>query len=179
MNQLTSEKPTRAEFSALFDRAGAEGSTAADRKALRRVVAQHPEYGAAFDLHELALRQMIESTSADPAGVAVATGRMDALRAELSGPNPSALEQLLVDQVALDYFYVNTITYQCGKVMGDRDTTMAVAEYWDRRLTAAQGRYLRAVESLARVRRLLRLPAVQVNIGGQQVIANEVHTHGT
>lgn len=45
-------------------------------------------------------------------------------------------------------------------------------EQWDRMLAAKQARYLHAVEALARVRRLLKLPNVQVNIaaaGGQQV----------
>ena len=41
--------------------------------------------------------------------------------------------------------------------------------YWDRRLNSAQQRYLRAVETLARVRRLAMVTPLQVNIGGQQV----------
>jgi hypothetical protein len=43
---------------------------------------------------------------------------------------------------------------------------------WERVLASKEARYLRAVETLARVRRLLNLPAPQVNInlpGGQQV----------
>jgi hypothetical protein len=45
-------------------------------------------------------------------------------------------------------------------------------ERWERVLASKEARYLRAIETLARVRRLLRLPAVQVNIaaeGSQQV----------
>ena len=38
----------------------------------------------------------------------------------------------------------------------------------DRKLSAAQRRYLRACETLARVRKL-RLPTLQVNIGEKQV----------
>jgi hypothetical protein len=172
MHQLTDGKPTRAEFSALFARVGAADSTDADRTALRRVVAAYPEYGRAFDLSELALRQLIDSTSANPAGVAIAIGRMEALRTELSGPAPSVLERLLIDQVLLDYFYLNTIAYQSAKLMAGGDTSTAAIEFWDRRLDSAQRRYVRAIETLARVRRLLRLPGPQVNInlpGGQQV----------
>jgi hypothetical protein len=52
----------------------------------------------------------------------------------------------------------------------DSAITCERGAYWERRLTAAQGRYLRACESLARVRRLSRPGApLQVNIGGQQV----------
>ena len=46
--------------------------------------------------------------------------------------------------------------------------TLPQGDYWERRLSAAQRRYLRAVETLARVRRL-RVPALQVNIGEKQV----------
>jgi len=47
------------------------------------------------------------------------------------------------------------------------------AAYWDKSLSAAHARYLKALESLAKIRKLARHdPALQVNIatqGGQQV----------
>ncbi len=46
---------------------------------------------------------------------------------------------------------------------------MTVGAYWDRRVSGAQARYLRAMEALARVRRLAMPQPLQVNIGGQQV----------
>jgi hypothetical protein len=51
-------------------------------------------------------------------------------------------------------------------------TTVAdpdVPAYWEWRLQAAQGRYLRACESLVRVRCLSRSAPLQVNISAQQV----------
>jgi hypothetical protein len=59
-------------------------------------------------------------------------------------------------------------------ILGE-SVTLAVGDFWERRLTMAQRRYLRALETLARVRRLA-LPAVQVNIGAQQV--NQLNTGG-
>jgi hypothetical protein len=44
------------------------------------------------------------------------------------------------------------------------------AEFCQQRLSKAQARYLSAIRTLAQVRRL-GVPAVQVNIGQQQVIA--------
>jgi hypothetical protein len=48
-----------------------------------------------------------------------------------------------------------------------------VGAYWDNLLTTHQARFLRAIETLARVRRLARnTPALQINIareGGKQV----------
>jgi hypothetical protein len=96
--------------------------------------------------------------------------KMDALRRELAGPNPSVLERLLVDRVVLCWFQVNyceTLFAQWAK-----DLTIPQADYHQRRLDRAHGRYLLAIRTLACVRRLLVAP-VQVNIGAQQVnVAN-------
>ena len=50
------------------------------------------------------------------------------------------------------------------------DLSLRQAEYYEQRLRKAQARYLAAIRPLAQVRRLGG-PAVQVNIGQQQVIA--------
>jgi hypothetical protein len=50
--------------------------------------------------------------------------------------------------------------------------TLTVGAYWDKRLSMAQKRFMRACESLARVRRLSRRIPLQVNIaakGAQQI----------
>ena len=93
------------------------------------------------------------------------------LRADLAGEQASPLELLLIDAVVLcytDYFsfalLMNTHTR--------KEVTLNSVEQWDRILAGKEARYLRAIGELARVRRLLNLPAPQVNInlpGGQQV----------
>ncbi len=47
--------------------------------------------------------------------------------------------------------------------------TLKQGEYWEKRLSSAQRRYLRACETLARVRKLAQASPLQVNIGAQQV----------
>jgi hypothetical protein len=52
---------------------------------------------------------------------------------------------------------------------------LATLEQWEQVLASKQRRYYRAIEALARVRRLLHLPGPQVNInlpGGQQLNVN-------
>ena len=54
-------------------------------------------------------------------------------------------------------------------------TNLAAASYWERKLSAVQYRYLRSIETLARVRKLMGIQMVQINIaaeGGQQVVSN-------
>jgi hypothetical protein len=78
------------------------------------------------------------------------------------------LERALIDHVVLCWLRVQKIEFAYTQVMAE-SSTFERGAYWERRLTAAQGRYLRVCESLARVRRLSRLAPLQVNIGGQQV----------
>lgn len=81
------------------------------------------------------------------------------------------LEKMVIDAVLLAWLRWQEIerhyTIQHGESM-----TLAQGIYWEKRLSAAQGRYLRVVESLARIRKLARHdPALQVNIaqpGSQQ-----------
>jgi len=65
-----------------------------------------------------------------------------------------------------EQYYDNAMTDSCS---------LAAASYWERKLSTVQYRYLRAIETLARVRKLMGVPMVQINIaaeGGQQVVSN-------
>lgn len=93
-----------------------------------------------------------------------------ALRAQLAGDEATPLESLLVDAILAchqDYWMFAMVYEQkTGSSFTLRDL-----EQWERVLASKEARYLRAVETLARVRRLLKIN-VQVNIateGGQQV----------
>jgi hypothetical protein len=93
------------------------------------------------------------------------------MRKDLAGENASPLEVLLVEAVVLcyqDYFSFALLYTQQTK----GEITLHAMDRWERILSSKETRYLRAIGELARVRRLLNLPAPQVNInlpGGQQV----------
>jgi hypothetical protein len=90
-----------------------------------------------------------------------------ALTQELAGPTPSPLERLLVERIVLCWLHLHCAetTYVMLKELSIRQ-----AEFHQARISKAQARYLAAIRTLAQVRRL-GVPAVQVNIGQQQVIA--------
>lgn len=77
-----------------------------------------------------------------------------------------ALERLLVDQVVLCWLrmYIAEEWYSQKQKQGG---TIAVMEHAERMLTMTQRRYLRAIEALARVRKLHI--ALQINIGEKQI----------
>jgi hypothetical protein len=84
------------------------------------------------------------------------------VRAELVGPAPTAVERLLAERVAVGWLEVHAAEYRLA--LADWDAR----PHWQRQVDHAQRRFLAALRLLAAVRRLPR-PAVQVNIGEQQV----------
>jgi len=90
-----------------------------------------------------------------------------ALTQELAGPTPSPLERLLVERIVLCWLHLH-----CAEAIywTLQDLSLRQAAFHQARISKAQARYLAAIRTLAQVRRL-EVPAVQVNIGHQQVIA--------
>ncbi len=62
-------------------------------------------------------------------------------------------------------------TYTRNYNTGD-GVSFAKAAYLEKRLSATQRRYLRAVESLSRVQGLLARAGVQINVAQQQLVVN-------
>lgn len=163
--------PTRAEIERLIDAAMDDDAGRPELAALREAMASHPDAGRHYDLAEIAATALIRAMPSDKAHKAITQGRIIALRRELGGAHPSPLERLLIDQVVLTYIYLNQVEYQLSKLW-EKSVEPATVVFWEERVARCQLRYLRAVESLARVRRLLKLPSIQVNValdGGQQV----------
>jgi hypothetical protein len=59
------------------------------------------------------------------------------------------------------------VEYQYTSIT-DGDQLIRRVDHWERRLNAAQRRFLRACSTLARIRKL-NLPPIQVNIGQNQI----------
>jgi hypothetical protein len=90
---------------------------------------------------------------------------LDAISSELEGPNPTPIERLLAERASLCWFivhwYENTYTNASGWSLNQ-------ALYQQRKIDKAHSRFLSEVRTLAQVRKLA-LPALQVNIGKNQV----------
>ena len=88
-----------------------------------------------------------------------------ALTKELAGPTPSPLERLLVERIVLCWLHLHCAEASYFTI---KDLSIRQAEFHQSRISKAQARYLAAIRTLAQVRRL-GVPAVQINVGGQQV----------
>ena len=147
-----------------------ERPSAEARKALDEFLRSDPAmWHHAGDMVEQAARHLIRAAGGKShAAKASMTHGWEQLPLDLARPSDGALESLLIQQVVMSWLHLGYIEYQYTAISTSQDVSIKRAEYWERRLSAAQRRYLRATETLARVRRL-QLPAVQVNIGAQQV----------
>jgi hypothetical protein len=96
------------------------------------------------------------------------TRKCATLTQELTGLTPSPIERLLVERIVM--CWLQLYYAECIYVQSMQDLTIRQAEFHQQRISKAQARYLSAIRTLAQVRRL-GVPAVQVNIGQQQVIA--------
>ena len=82
------------------------------------------------------------------------------------------LEQHLIDHVIACYLRL-WVAERDYSAIHKNQHTLTLGMFWEKRLTMLQTRYLRAVEMLARVRRV-KLPNVQINIANEG--ANQLNT---
>lgn len=98
--------------------------------------------------------------------------RLQSFKRELGFDGAPTLEQLLIQHVALCWLKLTLAELSYSSVM-KQSITLTLGIYWEKRLSAAQKRFTRACDTLARVRKLSRnTPALQFNIaadGGQQL----------
>lgn len=112
-------------------------------------------------LHEVILREIAGLISNSQISVELAVARWEQQKYALGYADASTLEKMLIENVVV-----------CSAYLEAQQMSSLTAGRGEESLTAAQARYLKAAESLARVRRLsVRTPSLQVNIAQQQIVA--------
>jgi hypothetical protein len=93
------------------------------------------------------------------------TRKLELLRDELAGLNPTPLERLLVERIVACWLHLHhlEIIYANKESMN-----LELGTYYQRSISSAQKRYLAAIRTLALVRKLA-VPVLQVNIAKRQV----------
>ena len=97
---------------------------------------------------------------------------IDAVAADLAGPDPSPVERLLADAAAHDWFALKLFEARyAGAATSEDGLTLPQSEHAQRRIDRTHRRFLNTIRTLATVRRLA-LPALQVNIARTQQVNN-------
>jgi len=165
----------RTKFQVLLDKTNKENPRPQDVKALSGLLVGNKSlelWRGIASAGYLAELTVIENARATTAVKECWKHRLQVLKKELGSEEAPLLEQLLIQQAALCWLKLNLVELSYSNVM-KQSITLTLGMYWEKRLTAAQSRFARACETLARVKRLsLNKPALQFNIatkGGQQV----------
>lgn len=101
---------------------------------------------------------------------------VDHIANELGYESAPMLERLLIDQVVICWLRLYQIDMAYSQIRSGGWLTIDQGVYYERRLSAAQRRFLRACTTLARIRKMAgRTPELmQLNIGAQQVNVAQV-----
>ncbi len=176
MGELTESQQQLRDLKALITKADRKHAKPADIAALRQALQEHPKlWRVAGDLAAQARLHTINELDATPAMKESVRYGLEAMQRELGYVDAPMLERLLIEQVLVCWLRLNLDEYRYTTV-DTQGGTFAKLRYWEQRLAGAQARYVRALDALARVRKLARPAPLQVNIGGQQVIAaGDVH----
>ena len=165
---LEQHKEIANEFLNLLDSTNIDKPAKKDVKALRNFLSEHPDlwaYGG--DLAEQAILKLIEQSQATPAlKESLKTGYKQ-MQLALGMNTSPPLERLLIQQVVMAWLRLAYVELHYTDVTGGEQLIRRV-DHWERRLNAAQRRFLRACSTLARIRKL-NLPPIQVNIGQNQI----------
>ncbi len=158
-----------------FTKADSEDATPEDGRRLLALLHEQPRaLGFTIDIPGAAIDVALRQFKTSEAYRALMHERLDLLRKSLGEAEASQTEHLLIDQVVICYLRMNLTEQHYQNAMNE-SRSLAVASYWERKLSTVQYRYLRAIETLALVRKLMGVPMLQINIaatGGQQVVSN-------
>jgi hypothetical protein len=135
-----------------------------DVAALRKLLDEHPAmWRAAGNMAQRTLSHVCRLYFQDSSyAQECVLRRLNELRADFGYEAAPPLERLLIEQVLVCYVNLYALEINAaGKLVESHSTETGL--YWDRRLIGAQRRFVRATESLARLRRLAALTLAKTN----------------
>jgi hypothetical protein len=159
------------ELRALLNKTDKEKPSLADKKALDAYIAEHgiAEMAKVGNLAYLVADSTIRHAFGHDYGFSEAVRvKTIELRDGLGYKQAPPLEKMLIQHIVMAWLRLYICEFYYG-IITSGECTLARAEFWEKSLSMAQRRYLRVIETLARVRKM-NLVALQVNIAGQQII---------
>ena len=160
------EAPTK-NLAQLMQRTATENPDPDDVKALRKALREEPgTWRAAGDMLDHAQDQVIKSMAGGYAVIEESAQRgKEELSEELCEPTDGPLEKLMIQEVILCWLHHSHTVRRMQNVTMKGTHTSEEGTYWEKRVAASQRRYIRAMKSLARVRKLN--VSVQINVAQQ------------
>jgi hypothetical protein len=166
MNELTPQE------SKIIERANKTEAKQADIEAVRKLFEDHPEvWNQCGNMVKQNILRIFDTKNGFTPAAAISTRRvMSEMQTKLGFDTSPMLEKMVIDAAMLAWLRWQEIEYKCTSIYLGEGIPITRALFWEKRLSSAQGRFLKACESLARIRKLS--PTLQINIAtenGQQV----------
>jgi len=168
--RMRDKKTNDNEIYDIVDRLQAGKGTKRDIERFKKELKEVPDVLNVFNMAKIAQRQTLDTLCGKDQALKLANKYiLKNIKQELGYEGSSQLEHLLIEQIILCHIRLYWVEYL--KTANLKDGTMKQIQHWEKRLNANQRRYFRAIETLARVRKLAsRTPEIlQVNIAQQQV----------
>lgn len=140
-----------------------------DLQVIRKFLIDYPQMcKLVFGIVESVQSLIVKNMAVDQEVVHVAIEEyLVSIRNDFGYHDAPIMEQLLIENIVTAWLRVQFCETQLAFRMNG-EQRMSVMEFWERRLSMAQRRYLAACETLAKIRKM-SIPAVQLNIGDQQI----------
>lgn len=167
--QLPSKKDgfDPAEFRATIKTVDAKQPDPAAVEKLKQFIVDFPHLTDLVDLYAMTLERIATRLGGGQSTNIMLQATFEKLKREY-GEAATPLERVLVDHINMCGARLADVEWRYESNATSGKLTLAQADFWERQLNHAQHRYLKAVETLARVRKLNI--NIQVNIGDKQVI---------
>ena len=145
-----------------------------DIENLRKCLDENPEiWRVVFDISNVIEINLISGIFPQQAAQVAIRKNVEEIKVGLGFEGATLMEQLLINNIVVSWLRVQWAEYRLILHMGQDEKWMSEVEFWEKRLNVAQHRFLRASETLEKIRKMsAKNPTLQVNIagqGGQQV----------
>jgi len=160
-------------FGELANKIDTDNPNEEDVKELRKLFTADPQlYYEKINLSQLAIDSLIHKVKGTPLIKESMKMNVSSLRLDLGYKDTSSMEKLLIEQIILCWLRMNLMENAYTQyTISDEGMSIKAYQHWEHKLSSVQKRYLRAVETLARVKKIKKA-TLQVNIaadGGKQV----------
>lgn len=144
--------------------------TPIELKALREILAKSDDLLGYSEFGISVTNNIINSIETSTMGKEVLREEMHRMRQSFGYATAPRLEKLAIDHICMCYIrqWLTEIRYSNNT---NESITLDQGMFWEKKLSATQTRYIKAIETLAQVRRL-KLPNVQINIADKQQVNN-------
>lgn len=155
MREKLEAEHANSELHAIIKATNKEHPAKAEIERLQTYLEQHPE-----DIEKLGNlanhveTQVLESAFSSALTKKAAYMHMANMRVEMNYDQSSGIEKGLIDNIVLCWLRLHICEFQYEQYT--KNASLARALFWEKALSAAQKRFLRSVETLARVRKLMQ-----------------------